>query len=364
MMDAAGHGQWQQRRDPGQPTGLQRRRCRDGLAAPRRILNSRSCMCSLDNDTTDDRPAEYPVRDVSRWIEVRDEPVGVTTKYWLRPPNVDDAAGEWLWKEVTVESTGLRRTLGHDWSERVAAEVARRLGVPAAIVELGHRHGRRGVLCRTFAPHGSGLALSNASELLPTVVDGYDSQRQREVPGYTLHAAFAVLDSCGPPPGAPAGMIDAASVFAGYLTLDAVIGNQDRHHDNWGVITTTEGDRYLAPAFDQASCLGYQETRQKKQRHLHDDTVASWARRGHSNHFEGCPNLVDHAINALTAIAATAAQSWLDQLASVRDDEWTTMLERVPDDRASQVDRSFATEILKINVRRVLDEWRNRRSVR
>jgi hypothetical protein len=322
-------------------------------------------MCSRPNNhTTDDRPAAYAEGDVSRWVEVRDEPVGVTTKYWLRPPDVDNEADEWLWKEVAVEATGLRRTLGHDWSERVAAEVARRLGVPAATVELGRRHGARGVICRTFAPHGSGLALSNASELLPTVVDGYDSQRKREVPGYTLHAAFTVLDGCGPPPGAPDGMTDAASVFAGYLMLDAVIGNQDRHHDNWGVITTADGSRYLAPAFDQASCLGYQETQHRKQRLLADGTVGSWARRGRSNHFEGCPNLVDHAVNALSLVSAAAAQRWLDQLASVRDGEWTTMLERVPDDRASQVDRRFAAEILQINGRRMLDEWRNRRSGR
>jgi hypothetical protein len=33
---------------------------------------------------------------VSGWEEVRDEPVGVTTKYWLRPPGIDDEAEEWL----------------------------------------------------------------------------------------------------------------------------------------------------------------------------------------------------------------------------------------------------------------------------
>lgn len=72
--------------------------------------------------------------------------------------------------------------------------------------------------------------------------------------------------------------------------LDAVIGNQDRHHDNWGVIDTQDGARYLAPAFDLASCLGYQALAERKLRDLDRGDVASWAKRGRSNQFDGRPN--------------------------------------------------------------------------
>jgi hypothetical protein len=45
----------------------------------------------------DRRRAEpYARWDVPGWEEVRDEPVGVTTKYWLKPPGIDDEAEEWL----------------------------------------------------------------------------------------------------------------------------------------------------------------------------------------------------------------------------------------------------------------------------
>jgi len=72
--------------------------------------------------------------------------------------------------------------------------------------------------------------------------------------------------------------------------LDAVIGNQDRHHDNWGVIDTQDGARYLAPAFDLASCLGCQALAERKLRDLDRGDVASWAKRGRSNQFDGRPN--------------------------------------------------------------------------
>lgn len=41
--------------------------------------------------------------------------------------------------------------------------------------------------------------------------------------------------------------------------LDAVIGNTDRHHENWGILRKRVGDRWqgmVAPTFDHASSLG------------------------------------------------------------------------------------------------------------
>ena len=48
-------------------------------------------------------------------------------------------------------------------------------------------------------------------------------------------------------------------LFAGYLVLDAVIGNTDRHHENWGLLlrrTETGWKGQVAPSFDHASSLG------------------------------------------------------------------------------------------------------------
>ncbi|MHB1163969.1 MAG: hypothetical protein ACYC3K_01885 [Candidatus Nanopelagicales bacterium] len=42
--------------------------------------------------------------------------------------------------------------------------------------------------------------------------------------------------------------------FAGCLAFDALIGNTDRHHENWAVIRTSG---LLAPAYDHAASLGF-----------------------------------------------------------------------------------------------------------
>ncbi len=51
----------------------------------------------------------------------------------------------------------------------------------------------------------------------------------------------------------------ARDVFVGYLMFDAWIANQDRHHENWGLVVTLE-TTHLAPSYDHASSLGSGET--------------------------------------------------------------------------------------------------------
>ncbi len=42
------------------------------------------------------------------------------------------------------------------------------------------------------------------------------------------------------------------------MLFDAIIGNTDRHQDNWQIINyTSEGKRLLSPAFDNGTSLGY-----------------------------------------------------------------------------------------------------------
>ncbi|MFH1714788.1 MAG: HipA domain-containing protein [Elusimicrobiota bacterium] len=40
-----------------------------------------------------------------------------------------------------------------------------------------------------------------------------------------------------------------------YFTFDALIGNTDRHQDNWGILYKSKGN-YLSPAFDNGTSMG------------------------------------------------------------------------------------------------------------
>lgn len=301
----------------------------------------------------------YEVWDVSGWPAVDFATLGTTAKEWLLPPDAGETEPEWLWKEIAVESTGLVRPLGHDWGERVASEVSGLLGVPAHEVQLARRGDTRGVVCRSFASDRAGHpVLSNANELLPNVVSGYNPSMKGEAPGYTLDAVFTVLGGVAPPPDSEEVVETAAAAFVGVLVLDALIANQDRHHENWGVLQDrTSGETLLAPAFDQACCLGYQERENYKERLLEASDVERWAGRGRSNQFEGRPNLVDLAMDGLGRVDDSVAAFWMNRLESVTLADMEYVVAAVPEDLMSQVDRKFAIHVMHVNQRRILDAW-------
>lgn len=66
----------------------------------------------------------------------------------------------------------------------------------------------------------------------------------------------------------PSGVENAFDLFVGYLLLDAMIGNTDRHHENWGVLARRDGSGcrtlQLAPTYDHASSLGRERLDQKR----------------------------------------------------------------------------------------------------
>ena len=76
--------------------------------------------------------------------------------------------------------------------------------------------------------------------------------------------------------------------LAEYLVFDAVIGNVDRHHENWGVLRKRVDKKWrgrLAPTFDHASSLGREllDTGEKKSRvrYLDELGIGSYAERAH-----------------------------------------------------------------------------------
>ena len=192
--------------------------------------------------------------------------MGSKRKVWLESP--DNAS--YLFKYVRQDAVG--SVYGDDWAEKLAAELARLLGLPAATVDLASRGGDPGVVCRRVNDPAV-LELAHGNELLGARESGYDMTLKREHPRYTV----PVVQGCIRDAGAPAGYAElrdltAFDVWAGYLVFDAWIANTDRHHENWGVLVDRQdGSRRLAPSFDHGSSLGFNQSpsehRHQGQRH-------------------------------------------------------------------------------------------------
>lgn len=180
----------------------------------------------------------------------RREPIGSKTKYWFRR-----ADGLWLFKEA-------RPNTGEHWAEKIAGELAELLGLPHARVELAQSGTSPGIATLDFTSELSRGHLVHGNELLFELDPTYPRERIYRVKEHTLDAVYRVLldGQVGLPAwNWPSGVESAWDAFLGYLMLDALVCNTDRHHQNWGVLVArSEGQmqRTLAPTFDHASSLG------------------------------------------------------------------------------------------------------------
>lgn len=210
--------------------------------------------------------SEYQVIVVTQEnFELREiEDLGTKPKFWFEHEKVD-----YLYKQAKPGT-------GEDWAEKVAAELCELLGIPHAVYELAETwEGKRGVASLNFLQEKEGEVLVNGNELLAAIVPNYNTSATY---GASQHTIDVVLEAIGnesiklPPVWtAPSTIKTAVDVFAGYLLLDAWIGNGDRHHENWGVISkkvmpdATE-TIYLAPTYDHASSLGRELSDEKREK--------------------------------------------------------------------------------------------------
>ncbi len=83
--------------------------------------------------------------DLTEFQRLDTEPLGSKRKFWFK---FQDAPQPWLFKYA-------RPNTGEHWSEKIAAEIAPLIGLPAAHVKLARFKGELGVACQSFVPYVS-----------------------------------------------------------------------------------------------------------------------------------------------------------------------------------------------------------------
>ena len=251
---------------------------------------------------------EYPVYSISAQPELIEQ-LGSKPKFWFR--RADDEQ-RWLFK-FSREGTG------EDWAEKIAAELAVMLHIPAARVELAEFSGHRGSISRSFVLSREGWDLIHGNELLAGYVPEYKREQVFHQSEHTLDHIWLVLKQRFTTPQQRQVQLEQ---FAGYLVLDALIGNVDRHHQNWGVLRRTKADgsveEILAPSFDHASSLGRNAPPEEREHRLQDGSVDAYARRGKGGIFLATTDRRGaNPLELVLQVAPTmpeAFQPWIAQL--------------------------------------------------
>ena len=269
--------------------------------------------------------------------------MGTRFKFWCQPKGEDV---RWLFKYPRPGS-------GEHWAEKIAAEVAGCLGISHAPVELASVGASRGSISKSFVHEGR--VLLHGNELLAKIMK-YDIKKTHGQSDHSLANIFRLLDTVFRDPGDGEATKEE---LAGYLVLDALIGNTDRHHQNWGLLTERTRDgvrRFLAPTFDHASSLGRDLTDEVRSRRLREHTVGQYAKRARGRVFwSGSPRYGPNPIE-LVRLAneeyPVLFREALDRV-SARRSRFAGIVGRVPDDWMSPIAKEFTVALLDYNATRL-----------
>ena len=297
----------------------------------------------------------YPVITISNDQIVGDEQLGSKEKFWFR-----QNGKRWLFKEIRfIEKPGVAVPTGEDWAEKVAAEIAHLLDIPAATVELADFEGRRGCASLNFTTPAQQLMHGN--EIMAGYLKGYDPEMRFQQSRHSVENIIAAIRAMFPKANEHRTVL---RQLASYMVLDALIGNTDRHHENWGLLwqvlvnidEVSEAARLekqydIAPSFDHASSLGRELLDERRADLLRRGGVEAYVRKGKGGiFFPGGKR----GANPLELVELTANdhpdyfQPTLAALRGVALVKLTETLDKVPHDRISHDARALAKEMLRV----------------
>jgi hypothetical protein len=297
----------------------------------------------------------YPI------IQITEEPeysenMGTKEKFWYDGKNT-------LFKQSTAGT-------GEHWGEKAACELCALLEIPHAHYDIAVFNGNIGVTTDNIVPKGSRLVLGN--ELLAQVHANYPTNTKYRVTAHNLRRIHALMVHAEPAWQLPsgnklAGIEKAFELFIGYLMLDALIANQDRHHENWGVISMPNGTIYLAPTFDHAACLGQNEIDKNRHARLNSKDkgyhISYYIEKAKTPIYGNKPKTGEkykplstlEAFRKAAQLSPRAGQIWINKLRQTSGHECRQILEQLPPVAGvTDVAVEFAAQMLELNRKRLL----------
>jgi hypothetical protein len=290
----------------------------------------------------------YPVIVVTPESVLESEQLGTKDKFWF---NTDDNyldKSQWLFKFPTPGT-------GQHWTEKIACEIAKQMRIVTPRVELAEFQGMSGSITENFTKDG--YELFHGNQILAGFEPGYSADQRWSQKDHTIGRIFEAISDIYVRPEAGRKYCDQ---MAGYLVLDALICNVDRHHENWGILrkNTAEGGRRgrLAPSFDHASSMGRElrdtGSRNNRERYLRELGVAKYIERGHGPIFvEGTGR---HGPSPLRLVQrcleidglAAHFQRGLEKLSHLEKGSFQPIIDRVPESWMSPLAREFTHSLL------------------
>lgn len=210
------------------------------------------------------------------------------------------------------------------WSEIIAYEIGKQLGFNVLRYDVAYNNGLLGCLSKSMIDP-SLSELQEGYKWLTGYSSSYDVEDRN---GYTFLLIKAMLNKKFPG-------TDFLNQLIETIIFDGIIGNEDRHQENWGIIVTkhtvsrtsgifkkktteVEEVKYgYAPIYDNGSSLG-RELAEKKVQQMNKDgnQLEAYIRRGKSEiHWKGEPGKQKH-FELIQKIAASGHKNKVNEVIS------------------------------------------------
>ena len=295
---------------------------------------------------------------------------GSRTKFWVR---VHGEARSWLMKFPRLNT-------GEHWAEKIAAEIGNLIGVDCARVELARCEGqevllsrndirsegywqtcqhRLATICESFLPTAQELndtpdrevQVFHGAEFLQMFIETYDTNLrfgQREHSVKNIVSAMAGVMGAGTSNPMPLWDYELEEL-ASYALLDGLIGNTDRHHENWMIaFIINEGDMRweVLPSFDHASSLGRELTDDRRRNILESGGMLNYVYRGNGGVFVDSNR--QHGITPLRLAKLMCrwrpafTRATCARIAEITDSQIWDIIDKVPPEFMSDIAKEFA----------------------
>ncbi len=291
----------------------------------------------------------YTVYDISHEEADSYEQLGTKSKFWYFERYTDRSI---LFKSLKTKESD---RFGEDWAEKIASELAELIGLPHANYELAIYCNERGVISPNFITE-KGQQLLAGNLLLQDYLDSGDKNPNIQ---YINHVHSVMTDMIKLKPinfKSYTNIRTASEFFVGYLMFDVLISNQDRHNENWGMVTSTAGS-HLAPSYDHGASLARNESDQERLERLvtrdKGRQVSQYVKKALSQFHNPINNKRIKLLEAFLAYGLKekdAALAWLNHLESnVTEDTVTSIVEKVPQDLMSDIAKEFTIKLVLCN---------------
>lgn len=269
------------------------------------------------------------------------EPLGTKEKYWTKDKGLLFKIG----RENTQENC----------SEKIACEIAKLIGIPTAEYELAkYRNGveKLGVVSKNFLKKEGVLILIN--EVLTITTKDYEKEKRYKQKEYTLNKALEIVMGLQRISGAQ----DMLYNFVGYLVFDCLIGNQDRHHENWGFIIGNKSIQ-LAPSFDHASGVASKvsddEAKERLNTNDQNRSVETFCKRARTPFYNEQGEVLKtlRVVSELCRKPQTKQYSlqWIQKISQLTEADYQKILDRIPEEYITPNQKHFIKELLAVNTR-------------